>query len=137
MTLWRDSRQRAAAYRRAERSDAIECDCGRPKLRPRDEACQHCRFLDGTASSEADLIDALRLGCEMSVPELAAEFGVSTSSMMRRLARLVSLGRVTRRWAEGDAVPCVQRCRYGSGLRQSARVNSGRWIYMLCDRRAA
>lgn len=120
-----------------ERLDRIECDCGRSKRNTDDEACEYCEFLDGKQSDEAALIVSLRVLGEATVRELADHFSVHPSGMLHRLRRLMRSGRVSRFQQQIDGVEFVGRCRYGSGERKRVTSPGYRWVYQLCNRRAA
>lgn len=129
-------REKAFWTKLAEQSDAIECDCGKPKRDVKDEACTDCTFLDGSHDSESALIEVLRLNVEMTAVELAEEFGVHPTGMLNRLTRMMEKGRVTRQMRDTEAREHVGRSRHG-GTQRHVRVGCGTYYYRLCDRRAA
>ena len=132
---YKQTKQWRALERFAERSDAIECDCGRPKLKRSDEACQYCAFLDGKSATLARLIAVLRTGVEMTAMDLAMELGVSVNAIHQRVSTVLSTGRVVRQLRQADG---VEGEIYGKhGTRRAILGSRGRYVYMLSARRAA
>lgn len=75
----------------------FRCECGRLKPSRKIEACEHCRYLDGSRAGAREIIAVFRtIDSKLSVGEIIAETGLSYSNATYILKRLVRDGRARR-----------------------------------------
>lgn len=112
-----------------KKNRTLVCECGNEKSHNA-RSCNRCEFLDGGRSAEGAFIETLRGTTGLTLREIAASMGHSTTRNSHRIAlSLLKAGRLKRYWGEIGAKTVEIRKR---GCMFSGKVgNGGAWVYEL------